>query len=122
MSGLYLNVINAKMIADDTLASTIAVLSVGVFQVNFFLAFSVKRPIVLHCIVFTSLGLRAQAGSSNSEKTEELQNAENVGLSTPLNQKKHHTHPQSTPKPIQKPHQRTNETMFRRTLVVVIYT
>ena len=38
------------MIADDTLASIIAVLSVGVFQVNFFPAFSVKRPIVLYCI------------------------------------------------------------------------
>ena len=109
MSGIYLNVINSQMIADDTLASIITVLSVGVFQVNFFLAFSVKRPIVLYCIVFTSLGLRAQAGSSNSEKTEELQNAENVGLSTPLNQKKHHTHPQSTPKPIQKPHQPKNK-------------
>ena len=120
MSGIYLNVINAQMIADDTLASIIAVLSVGVFQVNFFWHFRLKGP--LYCIVFTSLGLRAQAGSSNSEKTEELQNAENVGLSTPLNQKKHHTHPQSTPKPIRKPHQRTNETMFRRTLVVVIYT
>ena len=80
------------MIDDDSLASIIAVLSVRVFQINFFLAFPVKRPIVLYCIVFTSLGLRAQAGSSNSEKTEELQNSEKCGaFHTAKSEKAPHT-------------------------------
>ena len=49
-----------------------------------------------HCvvkfIVFTSLGLRAQAGSSNSEKTEEFQNAEKCGaFHTAKSEKAPHT-------------------------------
>ena len=89
MSGIYLNVINAQMIADDTLASIIAVLGVGVFQINLFLAFPVKRPIVLYLLVSA---LRAQAGSSNSEKTEELQNAEKCGaFHTAKSEKAPHT-------------------------------